>query len=62
MLLETAWKVKSLDEIESQARQSLQQLGTLLIHGHHRPARLPEIKGHDHSSPMFNPPVGVGFQ
>jgi hypothetical protein len=43
-LPETAWKGKSLDQMEAEAQQLLNQMGTLLIQEHLLPARVKEIE------------------
>jgi hypothetical protein len=43
-LPETAWKGRSLAEIEAETQQLVQQLGTLLLEQHLLPARLQEIE------------------
>jgi hypothetical protein len=49
MLLEKAWKGKSVHAIEAHARQLLRQSGILLTQGHLLLARVPEIEGRGHS-------------
>jgi hypothetical protein len=52
ILPETAWKGKSLDEIEAEAQQLLQQMGTLLLQEHLLPARVQEIEDRVHTGEL----------